>query len=564
MDQDDPMDGSLFRGTEELHHCAARLALTNELIASRICFHSQPEPGVYYRQRYLTLTSVARTCKSLYIPAAKHIWKDINSLTPLIMTMPVDCWEIEGPEDVPLHQRYIRIKRSITAADCDRFHFYAQFVRNFYTGTFHLPDVREDSNIYESLFSVMKGYGETCLFPNLEKLDWSVYLDLTFPSFATLLHSRLQSVWISPKGEQTSLRLIKELISRCPNLRSVTLAASLSDPTTTLSSAISTLGSLTRLRVTSLSTDAYLRLAEHPNLKALSVSDIATVDWAVVERRPPKSLSFPRLEDIDLHMCSIENAIRTFRSMNRPPLRNIKIWIRGSPEPGLSLGSLFQSVNTAQAFETLSHLDLDESWSGDLWKLGVLERSFIPEHLAPLFSFKRLVDVKIELSRSIIMVDSYIQKLAESWPAIERLVLLCTSEAQWDYPRNTIRSLVHFALNCPSLKELTLTCDARDPQLPEKRLSSSISSKLSSLHVRDSPIGNSAMVAAILSDWFPQLANISSGIYAMNELDRAQREWEMVEEWIPRIRELRLQERRSCGSGRDSEMWQSLNEADGV
>ncbi|TFK66699.1 hypothetical protein BDN72DRAFT_899596 [Pluteus cervinus] len=558
LDQDDLVDGSLARGTEKCHRSVAHLALTHEQIASRICLHSQPEHAFYVETRYLTLTILARTCKSLHIPAVQGIWKSMDSLAPLVMTMPIDCWELKDEED---KVREIRLIRSITVNDCDRFRFYAQFVRSYDTRSSR--PYTEDPSIFESLFFVMKECGETSILPNLETLDWSEWFYPRFPFFTTFLRPALQNVRILLSHEKARFDAVKDLPVRCPDLRSVGVTTSNDSLTATLSSALSSLENLRDLNISTLSTDAYLRLAEHPNLKSLSVIDLVTVDWEVIERSPPNSLSFAHLENISLDMCKVETAIRTFRSMKRPALRNIKLWIRAGRGAESPLGSLFQSINATQAFDTLSHFDLHNSWSDEGEKLGVLQRSFIPEHLEPLFSFKQLVNVKIELSRPIIMVDSYIQKLAESWPLIEHLVLRCTDKLYWNCPRNTIRSLVHFAINCPYLKELALTFDARDPpELSAKRLNSSISSKLSYMHVRDSPIGNSAMVAAILSDWFPQLSEIDSGILAMNELDEAQREWEMVEAWIPGMRELRSQERRSCG--RDYEMLDGQDEAGDV
>ncbi|TFK66695.1 hypothetical protein BDN72DRAFT_880111, partial [Pluteus cervinus] len=556
MDQSVPMNGSLARKIEgnTTTEDAVYLALNNELIASQICFHSMPTIGADKH----TFTILARTCRGLHLPAIVEIWRNLHGLAPLVMTMPNNCWEIAEPNEINAYQRSIRFIRPISMDDCHRFRFYAKFVHSYHTGT-RLP--AGDASVYESLYLVMKEHGEICLLPNLETLGWNTQLDSTFPFFTTLLHPYLKDIRITFKDKQCRLDSVKDIAIRCPKLRGVVLRSS-DDHTgiAAVSSAYPVLENLDSFSITALSTAAYLQLVEHPSLTELSIQNLATVDWTLVESRPQNFPSFPRLRKILLGPSKMETILHAFKFIDQPPLREIGL-VTNDNQGGSAWGHLIRLISATAAG---NFHQLEELYFNDKGPLSidpaVLLGPLTPEHFQPLFSFKHLAEVEIHTYCPIMIDDQCIQRLAESWPNLKRLALHLlknTLDPEYYPPKNTIHSLIHFATNCPSLSILSLAFDARNPRLPDHTLGNSISSKLSILSIQCSPIGDSQIVAAIFSDWFPQLNGVMCGGFLPME-DR--KKWITVSAWLPLLRKVRMQERAS-NFGRGTLGLQSQSEA---
>lgn len=60
-----------------------------------------------------SLVALARCCSALHQEAMTALWKKLDTLAPLVSTLPSDCWVIEKREQV----NYSAVSSRVVAAD---------------------------------------------------------------------------------------------------------------------------------------------------------------------------------------------------------------------------------------------------------------------------------------------------------------------------------------------------------------------------------------------------------------------------------------------------------------
>ncbi|KAJ7647963.1 hypothetical protein FB45DRAFT_782946 [Roridomyces roridus] len=159
--------------------------------------------------------------------------------------------------------------------------------------------------------------------------------------------------------------------------------------------------------------------------------------------------------------------------------------------------------------------------------------------LIPLFSFRNLVQVHINLPVVSQLDDAAVTDVASSWPKLEKLRLAGPlysfygspepTPRQPEPPRMTLKALIAFATYCRDLESLTLSIDGTsavpspsDGELPAAQLA------LRWFDVGISPIGKEVeSVAKLVGRLFPRLREI------VDRSGSARHRWSRVQKLLP-------------------------------
>ncbi|KAG6902354.1 hypothetical protein C0995_001151 [Termitomyces sp. Mi166 len=175
--------------------------------------------------------------------------------------------------------------------------------------------------------------------------------------------------------------------------------------------------------------------------------------------------------------------------------------------------------------------------------------------LRPLFKCPNLTSFEIEHHYPLHLELSDIEEIATSWPGVERLML----NNQPRYLENsnlTLRALLPFARHCPKLRMLGLFMNATTTDFPAPDSSSVYQlptfRSLYRLSVGVSLIQEEGAVALFLSQMCPLYCEIEMGVTwedsvsqeVLDKLLPRSKRWEKVEELLPLLTKLRIEERK--------------------
>ena len=178
-------------------------------------------------------------------------------------------------------------------------------------------------------------------------------------------------------------------------------------------------------------------------------------------------------------------------------------WSEGSSFS--QLYDLFSAMHDHCHHSSLTSMHVE----GVLPKEGMGRSHVQPLYLKPTFAFSNLTDVFLDFFGSLDLDDESMRDIAMSWPCITCLWLGSSCSGDQDIPSITLLGLMPFAQYCPKLHHLTIQIDAEN--MPEMSLEKLVSSEaLGVLNVLDSPLDDSLLVAAFLSDVFPGLKCIDA------------------------------------------------------
>ncbi|TFK67407.1 hypothetical protein BDN72DRAFT_961008 [Pluteus cervinus] len=542
-----------------LRETATYQALHNELIFSHICELIRVEDGYtgWFGLAFRLLSSLARTCQAFSPIALGAIWRDLDTLFPLVKTMPTDCWEIvhsrsEHARVDNIHK--LRFTRPITASDCERFRFYAPFVRTIlnYARRARSGTVIVDPNVFQFLGVVYRrSFQSEPLLPSLDDLHWSVMDDLVFPHFVMLLNPNLREISIGLNGDVT-LRLfhLTNVAVMCPELKSLTIFRC-EDPIrmAAISYIFCSLPRLQTLWIEAVSTDTFIRFSKHQELAKLTLNTIDTIDWDVVETKLQGMPAFPSLKQFQVDSITVAQCRQVLQTTHSS-LRSIELSISDC-HTGSSYYRVLTAIKDYCPCE-LQKISLS-SFAPDGNDFNPSVDPLLPDNLVPLFAFPNLTHLSIRPSSDFRLDDHWIQKMAENLPNIRSFFLISHNSEPGVAiaPTLSINCLVHFSLNCPHLEELGLAFDARHATLPGKasRRPTIHPTRVEVVYVGHSPLWDAYTVGAIFSDWFPKIYCISAGPIPGSFEERPitqqlQQMWHEVRNTIPIIRKIRNQERR--------------------
>ncbi|KAF9465211.1 hypothetical protein BDZ94DRAFT_1320533 [Collybia nuda] len=133
-----------------------------------------------------TYVHLAVTCHAFKEPVLDRFWCSLNTLAPLIRTMPSDLWE-DTEDDA------ITFRRSLLPTDWERFDYYEHRIKQLGHGLG--CNILEMTSVHADVFTILAGYRPVrTFFRNLRALHPNVLHASIFPSITTFIGSNLVSV----------------------------------------------------------------------------------------------------------------------------------------------------------------------------------------------------------------------------------------------------------------------------------------------------------------------------------------------------------------------------------
>ncbi|KAG1751771.1 hypothetical protein EDB19DRAFT_1903729 [Suillus lakei] len=464
-------------------------ALQNFDIICTIC--------VYVHHR--SLPALASTCRIFERPALDVLWRNLQSVEPLVKCLPSDLFGVEQGRMAllkPLDAKMWGILRKYTS----RVYSIAQSDR--------LAAIEPLGSLMLSCPSA-----PASMFPNLRRLKWHAdgthcaaeFLRMAF--VPTLLELNIQ---IS-SASSIFLSVLSSLGTLCPHLQTMNMLF----PSTTndllrktspfIAQSVSQLHHLEGLFVWDLGNQGNEHLMRLPALQTLWLDLKTSSAW---ERQ--SLLRFPGFHDLDCLILFIDNlkhASDFLRSLQVIGSESIGIRFTGArplTSPSTTLSQFFVILGETCDHDTLTSFSLLES----------TKVSTKPDILTPLHTCCNLTELLIEHSWNISMADEEFCQLVRGWPKLQ-VLNISRFVAINDTTIPTFHGLISLLQLCPALTSLTLVLDTTkldgiDLKTPGD---GTCNKHLKKLVLTNSPIDFPLNVALILSGLFPNLPEVDLGCW---------------------------------------------------
>ncbi|KAG2358713.1 hypothetical protein BDR07DRAFT_1416791 [Suillus spraguei] len=447
------------------------LALQNFDIICTICLY------VHHK----SLPALASTCRIFERPALDVLWRNLQSVEPLVKCLPSDLF---GNEQGRIFCKYTSRVHSITQSD--------------------------RSAVIEPLGSLMLSFSSApaSLFPNLRRLKWHTdgthcaaeFLRMAF--VPTLLSLDMQFSSASSKF----LSVLSSLGALCPQLQILNMRFPsathdlLRKTSPFVAQSISQLHRLEGLFVWDLGDQGNKHLMQLQTLQTLWLDLKTSSAWerqSLLARFP----GFHGLDSLVLFIDNLEHASNFLSSLQVIDSENIGIRLTGGP-------SASSSTTLSQFFTILGETcDHDNLISFSL--LQSTKVSTNPDIFKPLYACHNLTRLLVEHSWNISMADEDLCQLVRGWPKLQVLNIsrfLAIDETTIP----TFHGLISLLRLCPALTSLTLVInttelDGIDLKTPGGGI---FNDHLEKLALTNSPMTSPLNVALILSGLFPNLLKV--------------------------------------------------------
>ncbi|KAJ7053043.1 hypothetical protein C8F01DRAFT_1032646 [Mycena amicta] len=498
-----------------------------------------------------SLLALATTCRLFLDPALNELWRELESIYPLLRCFPSGVFEFTQESE---HKTTTSVSRAIRASDWARPLFYARRVKHLeFLGMNTIGG--EDLHVLRHLTLSLP---VATLFPHVATLDWRPDLgrnEETFQQMLLFLGPQLHQLIIHVEDARC-LSVFPALARLSPALRSVDMHQRRLVPfqndglSESISEFVVGLKRLQRLNVPSLTWSALVYLSELPDLESLTLGTLTTPP-------PPSAIlspGFSELVELDLGSASLPVATAVLRLLVTAPIRTFTITLEHCPTPSDALAFL-TALSALRAHTTLQEfsyvIDRNDSES-DQHSCSPSCRA-TNDLLRRLYSFAKLSDVNLHIPAGFDLDDTTVVELCRAWPSVTTLVLSmdepppnAVAGGPTFTPPMTLNALTSVAALCPALEFLHLTVDARivpRPSVPtatgdNKRRTRVIHTALNSLFVGFSPIATIHPVARFLSSLFPE-ARVSGYHSNIAFADK----WKKVATEVPRLAKIRKEER---------------------
>ncbi|TFK64666.1 hypothetical protein BDN72DRAFT_846373 [Pluteus cervinus] len=420
-----------------------------------------------------SLLSAATSCRSLSGPALDALWRQMDTLAPLVSLLPLA--NVRGVA-------YLQMQ-NVSATVLEAFGQYARRIRVFVyqnNSIFQGTGLTFHNSVYANLLAsrgVLLPSLRTLLVPVFDQEAFShdgIYLaspsltrleigglkitNYALESFMTMIGSRSQHLRHVSTGQNVvvSPAVWSNILTK--NLRSIELFKPVPEVLKLLSS--------------------------FPSLHAMTIIN------------PPKlttTLTFPSIKRLSL--CGTLSSVVCFLEPLHGPLDSISITLQaGSTSFPLSEFELITKTVSNQWKSSLAHLTLDFG-NKDVQGLD-LSLEFQPFFSLPLRTF-RILNFPKRLDSPDVLVE-----IASKLRGIESLHIPPHTRGK----EPSIEDLRTVAQLCPSLRVLSTSVNIE----PARDLPSFTHHELDELHVYASPINSPKKVAAQLDRTFPYLKNITT------------------------------------------------------
>ncbi|KAG1740201.1 uncharacterized protein EDB91DRAFT_1347153 [Suillus paluster] len=446
---------------------------------------------------YGSLPALASTCRVFERPALDVLWRNLQSVEPLVKCLPDDLFGVG----------YMALLKPLDAKMWD--------ILRKYTSRVYSITHSGRSTVIEPLGLLMLSCpsAPASLFPNLRELTWHAdgthcaaeFLRMAFVPTLVFLDVQISS------ASSIFLSVLSSLGTLCPHLRRMTVQSPSPSATNDLllknspfiAQSISQLHHLQELSVWDLGNQGIEHLMQLRTLQILCLDLKVSSAW---DRR--SHLQLPGFHDLNCLTLSIDNldhASDFVSSLQVVRSRSITICF--------TVAHLSRASTTMSQFFAILKETCDRD---NLESLTLLESSRSKGHaassvLTPLHAFRNLTQLLIENGCTMSMDDEQLRQLARVWPKLEVLAI-----SRFVVIDNiiipTFRGLIGLVQLCPGLTSLTLVIDTTGlPDIGMAYISpgGGICNKhLKNLVLSNSPIESPMRVALVLSGLFPNLMRV--------------------------------------------------------
>ncbi|KAG0700854.1 hypothetical protein DFH29DRAFT_876323 [Suillus ampliporus] len=479
-----------------------------------------------YTQR-ASLPALASTCRAFEHPALNALWRDLQSVGPLVRCLPSDLFSID--------QGCVVLQKPVDGKMWDTVFKYASRVHS-------ITVTQSDClTVLERLGVLMLSCPSTpaSLFPNLRKLTWCLDETRVFAEvLRTVLVPSMSVLDVQiPSASPALLSVLSSLGTLCPHLQNMTVNVRYATNDSLLrkispfiTQSISQLHHLHTLSVWDLGTQGIEHVMQLRALQSLSLDLRTSSAW---DTKSP--LQFPGFHDLkllDLSTSTLQRASNFLSSLQVVKSKEIKVSFTSQAANFSGSGS-----ETLSQFLTILQKRYDDNKLESFSLHGVSGQIFTKMSVfTPLHACRNLTQLVIEGAGDISMSDKELCQLARAWPKLQVLEITCYSNTT-TVP--TLHGLIDLLRLCPALTSLALVIDATkldgiDLKFPG---GGNRNKHLRFLALGNSPIRSPPDVALILSGLFPRLEQVNlaywrtTSVYSSSQKAPVVKQRELLKQW---------------------------------
>ncbi|KAG2074691.1 hypothetical protein BDR04DRAFT_1092908 [Suillus decipiens] len=487
-------------------------ALTNLEVIYTICSFTQLR----------SLPALASTCREFEYPALNALWRDLQSVEPLVKCLPGDLFSTD---------QGCVLQKPVDSKTWDTLFKYTSRVHSI------TVTQKRCSTVVEPLSVLMLSCPSTSayLFPKLSKLIWHAegtqifaqFLRMALVPSIVVLHVEIVS------ASSAFLSVLSSLGALCPRLQNMTMRirseTNVSHKVSPfITQPIAQLQHLHTLSVWDLGSQGIEHLMK---LRVLQSLDLNLRESSAWDKNLCLQLpGFHSLKWLGLDTRTIEQASNFFSSLQVVRSSQVRVCFMSQVAHFVANASttLFQ-------FFTILQRRCDTI---ELQYLSLIGHSgstcMKPDVFAPLHAFPNLTHLLIDDVCNISMSDEDLCQLMGAWPKLQALKF----NRYITFNGTTVptfHGLIRLLRLCPALASLSLVIDTTkvdgiDPKCPGGGL---CNKNLKLLSLGDSPINSPLNVALILSGLFPLLDQVNLGWWHMMRLMSPSYQKEpAMEQWV--------------------------------
>ncbi|KAG2339891.1 hypothetical protein BDR05DRAFT_967506 [Suillus weaverae] len=466
------------------------------------------------RAKRVTLAALARTCRKFKEPALDSLWKDISGFKPLISCLP------EGVSSTNV-QGGVTFNRPLSNSEWRLLDRYARRIHSFTVSTYNLDALND--RVVQALISAPS---VTPLLSNLRNLVWCDNQEHFFPLLRTLFGSTITSMKLGSRSSPptfASSALLASLGARCPSIRELdcTCCGDSEESSDVIVEALCGLQKLFHLETGVLHTRDFVRMASLPSLKCMHF-DLMKYDINETQLNSIP-VNFSQLDEVRITSPSPSILYHCLKNIRCLSCQSLKIAINCDP---------FDDTSTAQSqlyrlfkLEIADLISLSECFSpaleGLIFELAYEFDDFNDEDtlanrrfalgfdvIAPLLSFSRLTDFRLDWICTSAIDDTSLKTLAQSWPQLE--IFYFGGSVPWLIPPSlTSIGFIHLIHHCPRLRSIQMSFCACPVDINDETFSKIIPNEnITIFSVGMSPIVDPIDVAHQLRGLLPKLTEV--------------------------------------------------------
>ncbi|KIJ21935.1 hypothetical protein PAXINDRAFT_65363 [Paxillus involutus ATCC 200175] len=533
-----------------------------------------------------SVSRLARTCRAMCEPALDVLWRELDSLLPLISLFPNSLMK-------RARRPGLGLAKAPNAEDWDRILAYGERVRR-------IAYIETSPSVSPSVFTIIaENRPVPYILPHLQTLIWRADTAAGLERSMLFLNPELQSLILEVGTKIPQLGAY--LVNACSHTQlttfSFTSPTSLPDTFTDLVRSQNTLEKLALVAPGALSSQVGQWAASLPALHTLELdltgrsviavegffddivpsgastpsdasSDSGVFSGDEIDFTEIKKSSL-RLTG-DLHSGGVFTDLRSLQLTGE--VANIAVFLKHLTSELINLELVIEDPPDMADWQDLSAL-ICERFSGTLLSLRVsatgasrfseLVRSTSrgaadqPSRHLPLqylSSLPALLRLEIDLPESTVFHNEDLRCIAEACPNIETLRLCPMARFSGPSgPSLTLEGVSTLTQNCKRLQTLALVLDARAGSAETLNSLEVSSRSLLRLHVGHSVIGDPLHSTILLSHLAPHL-ELLKWFHEKNRpgyVEANSQGWQKVSDWLPHLQGMRLMER-SKALGREA------------